>query len=71
MFKKHWKLISLMVYTGLALCIGTMASKQILEKEQDVSLEQVPKAVIATILKEAVGAKIEEVVKEIEDDDDN
>ena len=37
------------------------------EDEEEVSLDEVPKAVRATILKEANGAKIEEVVKEIED----
>jgi uncharacterized membrane protein YkoI len=37
------------------------------ENEEEVSLDNVPAAVKATILKEAAGAEIEEVVKETED----
>ena len=37
------------------------------EDEEEVSLDDVPAAVKATILKEAAGAEIEEVVKETED----
>jgi len=37
------------------------------EDEEEVSLDAVPAAVKATILKEAAGAEIEEVVKETED----
>jgi len=37
------------------------------EDEEEVSLDDVPEAVKATILKEAAGAEIEEVVKETED----
>lgn len=37
------------------------------ENEEEISLDQVPEAVKATILKEAAGAAIEEVIKEVED----
>ena len=61
MLKKHWKLIGLLVVAGLALCIGAVATKQTAEQEQEVSIQQVPAAVKATILAEAKGGTIEEI----------
>jgi len=68
MVKKHWKLIVLIVIAGLALCIGAVATKQIAEQEQEVSIEQVSEAVKATILAEAKGGTIEEIDIETEND---
>jgi len=59
--RKNWKLISLLIAAGLALCIEAVASKQTAEQEKEVSLEQVPEAVKATILAEAKGGTIDEI----------
>jgi uncharacterized membrane protein YkoI len=66
MVKKYWKLIVVMVVAGLALCIGAVATKQIAEQEQEVSIDQVPEAVKATILAEAKGGTIQEIEMETE-----
>ena len=67
MSKKHWKLISLMAVVCLALCIGAVATKQALDKEKEVLIDEVPPAVKATILAEANGAPIQEIEMETED----
>ncbi len=65
MLKKHWKSVGLMAVAGLALCIvGAVAVNQTSEQEQEVSIEQVPAAVKATIL--AQGGTIEEIEAETE-----
>jgi len=61
MVKKHWKLITLMVVAGLALCVGAVTTTQIAEKEERVSIDQVPAAVKATILAEAGTGTIKEI----------
>jgi uncharacterized membrane protein YkoI len=66
MLKKHWKLISLMAIVCLALCIGAVATKQALDGEKEVSIDQVPAAVKATILAEANGSTIQEIEMETE-----
>ena len=66
MVKKYWKLMVVMVVAGLALCIGAVATKQIAEQEQEVSIDQVPEAVKATILAEAKGGTIQEIEMETE-----
>lgn len=67
MLKKHWKLVGLMVmvFAGLALCIGAVASKQTAEQEKGIWLDHAPDAVKATIL--AQGGTIEEIEMETED----
>ncbi len=66
MVKKHWKMIVLLVVAGLALCIGAVATTQIAEDEEQVSINQVPPAVKATILAEAGTGTIKEIEKENE-----
>ena len=64
MLKKHWKPFSLivMVFAGLALSIGAVALKKTAEQEKEVSIDQVPDAVKATIL--AQGGTIKEIEME-------
>jgi uncharacterized membrane protein YkoI len=66
MLKKHWKLISLMAVVCLALCIGAVATKQAMDGETEVSIEEVPAAVKATIDAEAEAGTIEEIEMETE-----
>jgi len=68
MLKKHWKLISLVVAVCLALCIGAVATRQAMDAETEVSIEEVPAAVKATLLAEAKGGAIEEIEMENEND---
>ena len=67
MLKKHWKLISLMTVVCLALCIGAVATKQALDQEKNVTIDEIPSVVKATILAEANGATIQEIEMETED----
>jgi uncharacterized membrane protein YkoI len=67
MLKKHWKLIGLMAVVCLALCIGAVATKQVMDEEKEVSIKEIPAAVKATILAEAEGGTIEEIELETED----
>ncbi len=66
MLQKHWKLISLIAVVCLALCIGALATKQAMDRETEVSIEEVPAAVRATIEAEAKDGTIEEVEMETE-----
>lgn len=66
MLKKHWKLITLMAIVCLALCIGAVATRQALDGEKEVTLDELPAAVKATILAEANGAPIREIEMETE-----
>ena len=61
MLKKHWKMICLMAVICLALCIGAVATKQAMDRETKVSIEEIPAAVKATILAEAKEGTIEEI----------
>ena len=67
MLKKHWKLISLITVVCLALCIGAVATKQALDGEKEITIDEVPAAVKATILTEADGAPIQEIEMETAD----
>lgn len=67
MWKKHWKLISLMAVVCLGLCIGAIATKQVLDSEKALTIDQVPAAVKATILAQANGATIQEIEMETKD----
>lgn len=66
MLKKHWKLITLMATVCLALCIGAVATRQAFDGEKEVTLDELPAAVKATILAEANGAPIREIEMETE-----
>jgi len=50
MLRKHWRLTGVVVFAGLALCLGALASRQVTEKETLVSIDRVPLAVRATLL---------------------
>ena len=63
--KKHWKLLVLLGVVVLTL--GVLAGANKISKSEELSLDAVPEAVKATILKEANGAEVKEVEKEIED----
>jgi uncharacterized membrane protein YkoI len=67
MLQKHWKLISLIAVVCLALCIGAVATRQALNGETEVSIDQVPAAVKATFDAEAKGGTIGEIEMETED----
>ena len=59
--KKHWKLICLMAVACLAVCIGAVATMQVVDKEKEVSIQEVPAAVKATLLAQAGGGTIAEI----------
>ena len=65
MLKQHWKLISLMAVACLAVCIGAVATIQTVDQEKQVSIDQVPAAVKATILAQAQGGTINEIEEEV------
>lgn len=65
MLKKHWKLISLMAVACLAVSIGAVATIQTVDQEKQISIEQVPAAVKATILAQAQGGVINEIEEEV------
>ncbi len=67
MKRKRSTIIGLVAGFGLALCIGAVATQQILEKEKEVSIDQVPAAVKATLLAEAKGGVIREIEVDTED----
>jgi uncharacterized membrane protein YkoI len=64
MLRKHWKLSVVIVVAcaGLALSIGALASKHF-DREETVSIDQVPAAVRATLL--AQGGTVEEIEMEM------
>ncbi len=66
MLKKHWKLICLMTVACLAVCIGAVATIQTVEQEKQVSIEQAPAPVQATILAQANGGTVGEIETETE-----
>lgn len=61
--RKRWAVtvVSAFVLVALAACAGWAGKRK---KEEKVTIGQVPAAVKATILREAKGAKIEEIEKE-------
>jgi uncharacterized membrane protein YkoI len=66
MKRKHLTIIGLLVLASLALCIGAVATQRIIEKEKELSIDQVPASVKATILAEAGAGTIKEVELENE-----
>jgi len=67
MKQKRSTIIGLVAGVGLVLCIGAIATQQILENETEVSIEQVPEAVKTTLLAEANGGTINEIEMDTED----
>ena len=67
MNRKNLTIIGLVAGFGLVLCIGAVATQQILDREKEVSIEQVPDAVKAALLAEAKGATIREIEMDTED----
>jgi len=67
--KKYWKQLGILGLLGVAiLALSVVAGTDLLSQdEEEVSLDAVPAAVKATILKEADGAEVEEVEREVED----
>jgi uncharacterized membrane protein YkoI len=63
---KYLTIISLLVLVSLVLCIGAVATQRIKEKEEELSIDQVPDAVKATILAEAGDGTIKEIELENE-----
>ena len=51
MKQKHATIIGLVVVVGLVLCIGAIATQHILEKETEISIDQVPDVVKDTLVK--------------------
>lgn len=66
MLKKHRKLISLAGAGCAAICIAAAAAIQIVDQEQNLSIQQVPAPVQATILAQANGGSIGEIEQEAE-----
>ena len=64
MNKKHCKVIASIILVAVVICAMAYAGKD--SKDEDLSLDQVPAAVKATILKEAQGGEVEEI--ELEDE---
>jgi len=67
MRRKNMTIISLVAGFALVLCIGAVATQRILDKETEVSLDQLPDAVKATLNAEANGGVINEIEMETED----
>jgi len=67
MKSKYWKLISLTVVAGIALCIAAVATTLTEQAEKKLSIGEMPEAVKTTILAEAKGRTIEDIETEIED----
>lgn len=67
MKRKRLTIIGVVAGVGLALCIGAVATQQILDKEKEVSIEQVPDVVKAALLAEANGGAIREIEMDTED----
>jgi hypothetical protein len=66
MWQRHWRLSSVVVVVlaGLMLSLGALAGRKTSEHEMEVSLEQVPDSVKATL--QSQGGMIEEVEMETE-----
>lgn len=67
MKQKRSTIIGMVAGIGLALCIGAIATQQILDDESEVSIDQVPDAVRATLLAQAGGGTIQEIEMDTED----
>jgi len=66
MKRRYMTLAVALVGTGLALCIGAVATRQLAGNESDVSIEQVPPSVRAALLAQAQGGAIKEIEMENE-----
>lgn len=64
MTKKHKKLFSIVMIIGVLITAATFAGKSYYE--QEVTLDQVPDAAKATILKEAGDGDIKKIERELE-----
>ncbi|KPK73067.1 MAG: hypothetical protein AMJ79_15365 [Phycisphaerae bacterium SM23_30] len=64
MLQRHRKLIGYLVVFGAVICVGAYAG--ISYYEQEVSLDQVPTAAKATLLKEAGEGVIQKIERELE-----
>lgn len=67
MKRKNMTIIGLVAGFGLALCIGAVATQQILDKDTEVSIDQLPDAVKATLETQANSGVINEIEIEKED----
>ncbi|MCK5565852.1 MAG: PepSY domain-containing protein [Planctomycetes bacterium] len=65
MNKKHFKVISLIILVAAIICVIAYAGEH--GKDEDLSLDQVPAAVKATIVEQAQDGEIKEI--ELEDED--
>jgi uncharacterized membrane protein YkoI len=54
-------LIAVLVVAGVAICIGQVATQKMAKNETELSIDQVPGAVKATILAEAQGGAVGEI----------
>ena len=66
MLKKHWRRISLIGVGCLAVCIAATATIQITDHEQELSIQQIPAPVQATVLAQANVGSIGEIEQETE-----
>ena len=62
--KRKWVVVAVLALGAVALVAGAALAEKARKHEEKVTLDQVPQAVKATILKEAGGAKIKEIEKE-------
>jgi len=62
--KRKWVVVAVLALGVAALVAGAALAEKARKHEEKVTLDQVPQAVKATILKEAGGAKIKEIEKE-------
>ena len=67
MKSRHVRLAVVLLFAGLAVAIAAVATQQVADHEREVSVEEVPAAVMTTILAEADGADIGEIEMETED----
>ena len=64
---KHSTIIGIVAGVALVLCIGAIATQQVLDKETKVTVDQLPDAVKATLTAEANSGTIQEIEVETED----
>jgi len=67
MKRKRSTIIGLVAGIGLVLCLGAIATQQFLDNESEVSINQVPAAVKATLVAQANGGTIQEIEMDTED----
>jgi uncharacterized membrane protein YkoI len=66
MKRKHLILIGLLAVAGLGLGVGAVATQRMIDDEVEMSIDDVPAAVKATILAQAQGSAIREIEMETE-----